>query len=350
MQYPFSRRTTILAFLLPATVLLMLVGLWTWWAERHLDQEHALRNQIQDYLEHMFPGQMQGSSGQYGLFRHDTVARSDGQQRVVLVHGLDEPGGIWHDLVPVLETMNREVWEFRYPNDQAIGRSVQQLADSWSDLDGPVPVVMIGHSMGGLVIRDFVSRLRHPVDASPVVEGPPVSGVLLVGTPSQGSDWARLRMWLELREFFITTEDRRFSLFAALRDGTGAAKVDLHPDSAFLAELNGRDWPQSVPVRIIGGKVPDIPPDLDPRLQAISDDLVPEDIEQAIVARLSDIGESVGDGAVPASSLAFLGGPEPILVPASHRGLLVRRNPSDPEPPAVRYIVESLRAWETGRY
>lgn len=338
-------RIVLLALLVPV----LLGGMWTWWAESHRDEERELRNLVQNHLEEWFPGPMKASSGQYGLLRHGSGVHSDHPGSVVLVHGLDEPGGIWHDLIPVLETLDLDIWEFRYPNDQAIERSVQQLAEAWTTLDGKGAVVMIGHSMGGLVIRDFVSRLRHPVGAPSAISGVEVSGVILVGTPSQGSHWARLRVWLEFREFFTTIEDRRFSLFAALRDGTGAAKVDLHPESAFLAGLNAREWPQQVPVTIIGGSVPTTSAPLDEPLRAIREDLVSAELEQALKAQVAELGEVVGDGAVAVASLSFPGGPPPILVAASHRGLLARRVPSDPEPPAIAHIVASIRAWEAKR-
>ena len=70
-----------------------------------------------------------------------------------------------------------------------------------------------------------------------MLEGPDVAAALLIATPNQGSEWARLRVWLELRDHLAGDEQRRFSLFAALRDGTGAAKIDLRPGSRFLTEL-----------------------------------------------------------------------------------------------------------------
>lgn len=340
----FSFKTLFWVFLLPVILLLVVAGMWTWWAERNPEKERELRNLLQDHLDERFPEYMQDSNGRFGLLHHQSIGLSDAP-RVVLVHGLDEPGGIWDDLIPALEALKIDVWEFRYPNDQAIDRSVELLAGEWEQWDGEMPVMMIGHSMGGLVIRDFVSRVRHPVDVPPAVDGPDITRVILVGTPSQGSEWARLRVWLELREFFTTIEDRRFSLFAALREGTGAAKVDLHPDSMFLAELNSREWPPEISVRIIGGSLPTPPHLLEESLRAISEDVVSIELEQAIKARLSDLGESVGDGAVSVASLSFPGAPPPILLPASHRGLLVRRTASDPEPPAIAYIVENISEW-----
>ena len=159
--------------------------------------------------------------------------------------------------MPALDAAGHAVWEFRYPNDQGIDRSADFLAAHWPELPADRPVAMLGHSMGGLVARDFVSRLRRAG-----MPGPAVAGVILVGTPNRGSDWARLRVWLELRDHFPTGQGRRFSLFAALRDGTGEAKIDLRPGSDFLDALNARPWPGGVPIRAIAGRLLAPPADL----------------------------------------------------------------------------------------
>jgi len=328
-----------------AALMLLLVGAWTWWGEDSPEQERQLRNLVQDHLTLWFPEQMHPSTAGYGLIPVRPETPSADVPRVLLVHGLDEPGGIWDELIPALEASGMGVWEFRYPNDQAIDRSADLLADEWAKLVGERPVVLVGHSMGGLVIRDFVSRHRHPVGASPLVEGPDVGGAILIGTPSQGSDWARLRVWLELRELFAVAEDRRFSLFAALRDGTGAAKIDLRPGSAFLADLNSRAWPEAVPLGILGGSLPDPPPSLESSLRAISEDLVSDELEQALRDWWLELGKGLGDGVVPVASLSFPGAPSPILMPASHRGLLVRRFALDPEPQTIGHVLGLISEW-----
>ncbi len=265
--------------------------------------------------------------------------------RVLLVHGLDEPGTIWDDLVPALGPAGFEVWEFRYPNDQAIDRSADYLAAHWAELPADRPVVLIGHSMGGLVARDFVSRLRHPVGVPPPVAGVAVAGVVLVGTPNRGSEWARLRVWLELRDHFPTGQDRRFSLFAALRDGTGAAKVDLRPGSEFLEGLNARPWPSRVPIRVIEGRLVSPPPDLAAGLEEAAAEAHSAVLAGQLAAWWSGIGEDLGDGVVSLYSAQVAGGPPPVVLNASHRGLLLRLLPGDPEPPAIAPILATLRGW-----
>ncbi|MCA1788828.1 MAG: alpha/beta fold hydrolase [Thioalkalivibrio sp.] len=328
-----------------AFVSVLLTMLWTWWTESHPQGERELRDLVQDQLHEWFPEEMAPASGVYGLFLRSVKAPDGAPPRVVLVHGLDEPGSIWDDLVPALEEAGFEVWEFRYPNDQGIDRSTDLLAEHWSKLEPHRPVVLIGHSMGGLVVRDFVSRLRHPEGAAPAADGPAVAGVILAGTPNQGSEWARLRVWLELREQLVPVANRRFSLFAGLRDGTGAAKIDLRPGSAFLREMDERQWPARVPVRIIGGILLDSPPSMAAGMESIGDELVSSELDSALRSWWSDIGDGLGDGVVPVASLPLRNAPPPILVSASHRGMLARFFASDPEPPAISHITDIASGW-----
>jgi len=326
---------------------LLLVGalalVWIGWAENHPREERRLRVLVQDRLSDWFPQDMAPEQGWHGLHVRVVPAVATGP-RILLVHGLDEPGSIWDDLIPALGGAGFEVWEFRYPNDQGIDRSADYLAERWTDLPGDRPVVLIGHSMGGLVARDFVSRLRHPVGSPAPGTGPAVSGVILVGTPNQGSEWARLRVWLELRDQFPTGRGRRFSLFAALRDGTGAAKVDLRPGSDFLLDLNSRPWPDRVPVLAIEGRLL-APPDLSAGLDAAAAEAGSDDLRRRLRDWWSSMGDGLGDGVVTLDSARLPDGAEPLVFDASHRGLLVRLLPGDPEPPAIAAILATLRQW-----
>lgn len=302
-------------------MLALAVLVWDWWSARYPEQERALRVQLQSELETRFPEAMRPDPQRYGIFpgTADTGMRS--APGVLLVHGLDEPGGIWSELMPALETAGFETWEFRYPNDQGIDRSADLLASRWFVLPADRPMVLIGHSMGGLVIRDFVSRWRHPVDALPGVEGAPVIGVILAGTPNQGSEWARLRVLLESRDQWAGALRWGFDPLSGLRDGTGAAKIDLQPGSRFLADLNQRPWPPAVALQIIGGL-------------------------------LTPAIEELGDGVVSMESLVVAGAPPPLILFSSHRGMLVRLFESDGEPPAIPIILsqlEALRGAETER-
>jgi len=295
---------------------------WSWWGESTPQQERELRVRVYEQLQEWFPEQMALSEHEYGFLPRTTQASERARPDVVLLHGLDEPGGIWDDLVPVLAEAGWVAWEFRYPNDHAINASADLLAATWLEVPADRPVVLIGHSMGGLVARDFVGRWRHPVDVEPKVAGAPVSGVILVGTPNHGSEWARLRVWLELRDFFANTAEREHALFHGLRDGTGAAKIDLRPGSAFLTELNARPWPATVPIRIIGGQLLEPTPPMRRSIEAIARETGTNQTTVALEAWWANLGEGMGDGVVPLHSLVLTSAPPPTIVEASHRGLI----------------------------
>nr|WP_244263204.1 alpha/beta fold hydrolase [Thioalkalivibrio thiocyanoxidans] len=317
---------------------------WVTWTEQHPEQERELRLEVQDRLHEWFPEIMALPDDLRGFVPRSSVFDDDVHPEVVMLHGLDEPGDIWDTLAPALDTAGINGWEFRYPNDQAIDRSADLLAEYWETLDTDQPIILVGHSMGGLVIRDFVTRWRHPVDEAPRVEGPPIAGVILVATPNQGSDWARLRVWLEVREWLADIREQRFSLFAGLRDGTGAAKIDLRPDSEFLADLNRRPWPEGILVQIIGGLVPEPTPAMEASLQALSEQFGIEDLPERIEDWWEDTSEGLGDGVVPIESLSLEGHPEPLILEASHRGLLVP-GPLTEYPPAIEPILHILFDW-----
>ncbi|MFP4281897.1 MAG: esterase/lipase family protein [Opitutales bacterium] len=319
---------------------LLALGIWIVWSESHPDSERALRLAWRDQLTAWFPAEMQPSPRDHGLFL--VLEDEEAALAVVLVHGLDEPGDIWHDLVATWrkeENFPAAVWELRYPNDQAIDRSAEFLARQWERLPADRPVVLLGHSMGGLVIREFVSRWRHPVQRASSVEGPPVRAAYLVGTPNHGSEWARLRVWLELRDQFANAQAREFSLFAALRDGVGTAKVDLRPGSTFLAQLNARPWPEAVELRLIAGVLLDRAP-----LQAGVEDLIAraDDPDRARMIEVwwKGLRGQLGDGVVTVESVALEDFAPPLVLPASHRGL-IRAAPLEPgTPPAIPLLTK----------
>jgi len=319
---------------------------WLWWTERHPERERDLRLQVQEHLHEWFPEQMELPDDVFGFNPRSQRFDDSRSPDVLLLHGLDEPGGIWDELVAALDEAGINAWEFRYPNDQAIDHSTDLLAERWPQLDGQLELILVGHSMGGLVIRDFVTRWRHPADRPPEVDGASVSGTILVAPPNQGSEWARLRAWLELREWITDIRERRFSLFAALRDGTGAAKIDLRPDSAFLADLNDRSWPDAVDMKIIGGVLAEPTPEMEASVAALVEQFGAEGVVADLLQRWESLGAGLGDGVVPVESLALPGSQsEPLVLDASHRGLLITLPFTEGEPPAIAPVVETIADW-----
>jgi pimeloyl-ACP methyl ester carboxylesterase len=323
--------------------LFALAGIWTWWAESNPSAERQLRHLVSEKLHDWFPQAMAPDDGWHGIHRRDQ-GTAPAAPPVLLIHGLDEPGDIWDDLAPALAAAGMAVWEFRYPNDQDIARSVAYLAEKWPQLPSGQPLALIGHSMGGLVAREFVSHWRHPVETPPLVGGAPVGGVILVGTPNQGSEWARLRTWLEWRDHFASERPRQLDPLAGLRDGLGEAKIDLLPGSDFLNALNARPWPPGVPLAIIAGRL------IEPAADRLADPKSAAGAAGAteFFAGLEDwnvdMSATLGDGLVSLES-ARLAAIEPLVVTGSHRGMIRRPRAGDEEPPAIAPILAILRNW-----
>ena len=103
---------------------------------------------------------------------------------VVLVHGFFRRGRNMRYLVRKLEERGYRAFA---PTLPAMFRSVRECSDALAQMignrisEGSV-VHFVGHSMGGLVIRDYLSRR--------VVEG--LGRVVLIGTPNGGSPYANL--------------------------------------------------------------------------------------------------------------------------------------------------------------
>lgn len=333
-----------------AVVVLVLGGTvtWLWWTERNPAKERELRLHVQEQLHEWFPEQMAPPEGIFGFIPRSQRFDDSQAPEVLLLHGLDEPGGIWDELVAAFDEAGINAWEFRYPNDQAIDHSTDLLAEYWSELDAEPDLILIGHSMGSLVIRDFVTRWRHPVGETPEIGGAGVAGTILVAPPNQGSEWARLRVWLQVREWIGDIRQQRFSLFAGLRDGTGAAKIDLRPDSEFLANLNDRPWPDTVEMKIIGGVLAEPTPEMQQSMAALSEEFGIEGVAEELLQRWESLGTGLGDGVVPVESLSLPGQPEPLVLDASHRGLLVTLPLTDGDPPALDPVVDTVLEWRSG--
>ncbi|MCA9302572.1 MAG: alpha/beta fold hydrolase [Phycisphaerales bacterium] len=276
---------------------------------------------------------------------------------VVLIHGLDEPGGIWDQLAPALHDSGHTVVRFEYPNDQRIAPSASAFADALEELHGlgVGRVDIVAHSMGGLVAREAMTRPELMSKDLPVFDR-----FITLGTPHLGSPWSRMRAVAEIREQtqrWIESPDhdpKRLLLFA--KDGVGQAGTDLLPGSEFLNALNERPMPPGVRVTCIVGRA--VPfGDFDPMVIAGSgalEQLVGVRDARAIGRGLDDLKRELGDGVVPVSSAVMPGATDIVVVEANHRSMIrsielgqaigrMTGKPGGPEPPAIRVIVDRLK-------
>ena len=226
-----------------------------------LPVEHKLRHDFHQAVQRWFPDAARELANRQGITPlESTFSPADHPARnsVILVHGLDDPGIIWDDLIPILQENQFPVLILSYPNDQAIEASslffFEQMQRLAKKNTGTVSIVT--HSMGGLVARDMLTRPDLDYSrAAACKKVPAVNRLILVGPPNSGTQMARFRSLIE-------TKDQIYHLFLSeahwlhcLLDGTGAAGVDLLPGSRFLARLNQRPLPQGVQIQIIAGMI-----------------------------------------------------------------------------------------------
>ncbi len=281
-----------------------------------------------------------------------------GEHAVVLVHGLDEPGGIWDELAPALAGEGHNVLRFDYANDQAIVKSADALEQALTDLRsrGVDEIDLVCHSMGGLVSRDAISRAGY------VDRGARVRTMVTLGTPHQGSPWARMRSIAEAREQvqrWAESDDldpKR--LLGYFNDGDGQAGIDLMPGSAFFDQLNERSIPRGVHVVCVVGRT-DTPNTLVGTLSNASArdllrDVVGDAQSKRIMGQIDALGSELGDGVVPVSSAVMDGATDIVVVAANHRGMIrtieleerVRAGanlPDAAEPPAIQIVLDRVR-------
>jgi pimeloyl-ACP methyl ester carboxylesterase len=186
---------------------------------------------------------------------------------VVLIHGLMSTPRMWK---PVLEVLladaeirqDYQFWFFYYPTGQPVPFSAFQLRQALTDASARYhlqkPVVLVGHSMGGVIARAQVSRISaaeaekllpevstlpsYSVARNAVVFEPrtDVARIIFIATPHRGSAVATGRVGalgmnlIDLPEWIV-------SELASLSTNNGQLVTSIHglsPDSHFLQALD----------------------------------------------------------------------------------------------------------------
>lgn len=266
---------------------------------------------------------------------------------VLLVHGLDEPGTVWDELAPALATDGLSVARFEYPNDQAIAESAAMLYSTLMRLrkQGVESVDLVGHSMGGLVSRDVLTRVTmYNGDAagSSASGRPAIERLITIGTPNAGSDWAKYRWIGEAREQAARLITGAPVAPPGATTTPGRAGFDLLPDSAFLKDLNARALPRGVAITIILGRMMD-----------------PASAPRFGTGAYKAASNSFGDGVVSVDSAKLEGVDDVVELVGNHRTMLVTlsvagavrtvvhtpepQSPGASVPCAIPVIIERLR-------
>ena len=155
-----------------------------------------------------------------GLFVLDDVDAV--RTPVVFVHGM---GGTARDLAGLIDRLDRErfqPWVFQYPSALPLDVLATGLASALEELHGRVAFersCLVAHSMGGLVARSAIDRLRR--------RGVPVRGFVSIASPFGGVASAAVGV------------DHAPAVVPSWRD--------VEPESAFLRSLYAHPLPPDLP-------------------------------------------------------------------------------------------------------
>jgi len=345
-----------LFFIVSGVLLLMTIVLSV---ELPREKEKKLRREFREAVKSQFPKQAAQVAQSFGLKKIVTDAdqlRGNGPdgRTVVLIHGLDDPGKVWMNLAPALARKNYIVWIMQYPNDQPIRDSARFLFDELRQLrqEGAERIAIVGHSMGGLVSR---AMLTNPQISYPTsVAGnkvPKVLALVMVGTPNQGSELARFRVFGEIRDQWVHMTAGSGHWLRGILDGAGEAKIDLLPGSQFLQTLNARPHPEGVKMLIIAGIASPWDKDDIENFVITAQDKIPDGGQEnlrEIEKFLTSMTDGLGDGLVTVDSTR-LNGIAHKTVRGTHLSMI--RNITEGSrrlPPAVPIIVDYLEQVYSG--
>jgi len=241
---------------------------------------------------------------------------------LVLVHGLLSTPGVWTPLVTQLLADPRirdccQIWFFYYPTGQPVPLSALQLREA---LDAAVahtgldrPMILIGHSMGGILSRAQVSRI-----------GPARAEAILPGV-SELPAYSRVRRALIFeprtdvsRAIFLFTPHRG-SRLASNAAGAIVVRLIRLPDTLLsemeraLGTLAGHTSTR-LPTSIQG---------LSPRsrfLRTLDATTAAVPVHSIVGDRGRGDGTRGSDGVVPVASARLAGAESELVVPTGHGG------------------------------
>jgi pimeloyl-ACP methyl ester carboxylesterase len=241
---------------------------------------------------------------------------------LVLVHGLLSTPGIWRPLVIQLLADPRirdccQLWFFYYPTGQPVPLSALQLRDALDDAVRDTglnrKMILIGHSMGGILSRAQVSRLS-PARVEQIVPG-----------VSELSEYNRARRALtfeprsDVSRVVFLFVPHRGSRLASNSLGALVIRLIRLPDTLLneaeyaldrLAGLDSRRLPTS-----IHGLSP-----RSPFLRALSSTTPTVPVHSIIGNRGRGDGSAGSDGVVPVRSARVASAESELLVPTGHGG------------------------------
>ncbi len=268
---------------------------------------------------------------------------------VCLVHGMNSSSGGFIYTIPPIEAAGYGIVIYDYPFNRSLEESCEKFARdfaafrrTWGDKQ---PWALVGHSMGTLLVRDFVEGPDYGGEIASLVQVAPVN---------QGSHLARTQSILQLIHGVQAVNGRRSTdALAHLGDGVGEAATDMLPGSTFLKRLNARPRRAEVPYHIIAGDVGILSTTARARIDAqvnaartqrgVFGGLARFAAGDDLSDRLDELTDGKGDGCVSVARTKLAGVSDHVVLHANHAEL-IRAPLLFSEPGPVACMPDLLRA------
>ncbi len=204
-----------------------------------------------------------------------------------------------------------------YDDHVSIARSASKIAAMVKKqfaADTNSRLVLVGHSMGGLVAREWVEN--------PELSSPQISHLITVGSPHSGSAWAEVTPLPDLLVNGSFTPDVVIGLLS--NQSTTPSAADLRPNSDFLTTLASRPRCETVKYTTVIGT--GNPIDESTRstvrerlltLQSTSGGMLKARVEN-LVSRFDEVCACEGDGVVSVDQAKIPGVNDIVYVDCSH--------------------------------
>ncbi len=260
------------------------------------------------------------------MIHHDEawLEGADGRPLVLCLHGLNGTHESFDGLRANLRSRGYRSAAISYEPQRPIARLAREVSKEIAAHLGPSPrrhdLVIVGHSMGGLIAREWTNNAA--------LENEAIIGLITIGTPHRGSAWATLPPLMNLfakGEFGVGDVND-----VILHTPSSPELRDIAPGSAFLEELNARDNRPNVRYTSVIGVGSPVDATTVEKIQRTFRQLERRDgfvrlIRPRIKPLLSGFDELVdgrGDGIVAAKSAAMRATSDLVRVDLSHFDLI----------------------------
>ena len=273
----------------------------------------------------------------------DWKERSAQKPLVVFFHGLKSRPAKFDDFRTYLCAEGYATAAISYDDHQSITDSATQISQIAAQMFvGPntPELFLVGHSMGGLVAREWTEN--------PTISNDKIVSLVTIGTPHRGSNWASLPPLLDL--FATGSLDSQDLVDVILHKPSAPGVRELAPESKFLTDMQARPRKAGVSYTTIVGTGSPVAETEVVRLRQTLQSLDQEGSVlrlirpriQPLLQSFDELARGKGDGVVAVDRATIAGEDDIVTVELSHIDM-VSRATTAPKQPVWEAVLNRLK-------